>query len=64
VTGVQALLRRETIDLALDGEQDIDALDRLDGDRRFADAGEVEEVAPRTRPAGRLNDRTSLRLAP
>jgi hypothetical protein len=32
------------------------------GDRRFGESGQIEELAPRMRPAGRLEDRA--RLAP
>jgi hypothetical protein len=52
----KALRRREATDLALDGEQGIDALQRLDGDRRLVEPRKVEEVAPRVRPAGGLGD--------
>jgi hypothetical protein len=38
----EALLGREPVDLALDGEQGIDALDRLDGDRRFLQPRQIE----------------------
>ena len=53
-------LRRQAVDLALDGEQRIDALDRLDRDRRLVDARQIEELAPRMRPAGRFDDRPRL----
>ena len=46
-----ALMRRRTVDLALDREQRIDALDRLDRDRRLVDARQIEELAPRMCPA-------------
>jgi hypothetical protein len=36
---------------ALDGEQGIDALHRLDGDRRLVEPRKVEEVVPRMRSA-------------
>jgi hypothetical protein len=42
-----ALLRRQAVDLALDGEQGIDPRDGTKRDRRLVDAGEVEELAPR-----------------
>ncbi len=51
VAHVQAFLRRLTVDLALDGEQDVDALDRFDGNRRLVEPGEVEELASCMRPA-------------
>ena len=49
-----------TIDLALDGEQRVDAGDRLDADRRLVQSHQVEEVAPRMGPAGDLDDRPRL----
>src|SRR5438045_7350680 len=55
-----ALLWRVAVDLALDGEQHIDALDRLDRDRRLVDAREIKELASRMGPAGRLDDRPRL----
>jgi hypothetical protein len=48
-------LWRHAVDLALDGEQDIDALDRLGRDRRLVDARQIEELAPPMRPAGGLD---------
>src|SRR5215475_13340676 len=42
----QTLLRSKTVDLALDGEQNVDALDRLGRDRRLAEPREVKELAP------------------
>ena len=53
-------LRRQAVDLALDGEQRIDALDRLDRDRRLVEPRQIEELAPRMRPARRLDDRPRL----
>ncbi len=47
----QALLWHEAVYLALDGEQDIDALDRLGGDRRLAEPCQIEELAPPMCPA-------------
>jgi hypothetical protein len=53
-----------SIDLALDGEDRVHAPDRLDGKRRDdrqlaarfgGDVGQHEELAPRMRPARRLN---------
>src|SRR5207244_3431607 len=55
-----ALVRRRAVDLALDREQRVDALDRLDRDRRLVDARQIEELAPRVRPARRLDDRAGL----
>ena len=60
VAHARTLLRRQAVDLALDGEQGIDALDRLDRDRRLVDPRQIEELAPRMRPAGRLDDRPRL----
>lgn len=60
VAHAQALLRCQTVDLALDGEQRIDARHGLHGDRRLVEPGEVEELAPRMCPARRLDDRASL----
>jgi hypothetical protein len=42
----QAPLGRKPVDLAFDGERDIDALDRLGCDRRLAEPREIEELAP------------------
>jgi hypothetical protein len=44
-----ALRRRHAVDLALDGEQSIDALDRLGRDRRLVEARQIEELAPPVR---------------
>jgi hypothetical protein len=55
------LLRRQAIDLALDGKQGIDAFDRFARDRRLAEAGQIEELAPRMRPAPDFDDRPGLR---
>src|SRR5262249_53903074 len=52
----RALLGREAVDLALDGEQAIDALDRPGRDRRLIEARQIEELAPSVRPAGGLDD--------
>ena len=48
---MQTPLRRKTVDLTLDGEQYIDALDRLGRDRRLAEPREIEELASAMRPA-------------
>ena len=40
----QTLLRRETVDLTFDGEQNIDALDRFGRDRRLAEPREVKNL--------------------
>src|SRR6202040_2655676 len=58
VAHAQALLRRQAVDLALHGEQGVYPLDRRDGDRRLGEPGEIEELAPRVRPARRLDDWT------
>lgn len=70
--GGQALLGRHAVDLALDGEERVDAGDGLEGDRRdrrsFAatpgierDVGEHEELAPCMSPAQGLDDRPGRR---
>jgi hypothetical protein len=46
--------------LALDREQGVDPLDRLDCDRRLGKPRQVEELAPRMRPACGLDDGTSV----
>ena len=58
----QALLRRKAVDLALDGEQDIDALDRLGRDRRLAEPRQIKELAPAMRPARGLDDRACFAI--
>ena len=58
-----ALVGRQAVDLALDGEQRIDASDRFDGDRRLGEPGQVEELAPRMGPARRLDDRSRLAVS-
>lgn len=50
----QTLLRSKAVDLALNGKQDIDALDRLGCDWCLAEPHEVKELAPAVRPAGDL----------
>jgi hypothetical protein len=52
--------RRAAIDLALDGEDRIDAPDRLARQRRHAQIGQLEELAPPMAPARRLGDRSGL----
>src|ERR1700688_1082587 len=56
----QALLWHEAVDLALDGEQDIDALDRLGGNRRLAEPRQVKELTPCLRPARGFDDQTAF----
>src|SRR5512143_1657017 len=58
----RAATRSAAVDLALDGEDCIDTLDRLNRQRRLAQIGQLEEVAPSVAPARRLGDRP--RLAP
>jgi hypothetical protein len=58
----QAVLRRKTVDLAFDGEQNIDALDRLGRDRRLTEPREIEKLAPAVRPARSLDDRTCFAI--
>ncbi len=60
VADADALLRRHAVDLALDGEQRIDAVDRLDRDRRLIEPRQVEELAPCVCPARRFDDQTRL----
>src|SRR5207248_749808 len=60
IAHANAFRRRHAVDLALDGEQDIDALDRLGRDRRLVDPRQVEELAPPVRPAGGLDNWSSL----
>jgi hypothetical protein len=52
----------ETIDLALDREDRVDAADRFNGEWRFAQIGQLEEVAPTMAPACRLGDRARFAL--
>ena len=54
----QTLLRSKTVDPTFDGEQDIDALDRLGRDRRLGEPREIEEVCP----ASSFTDRTWLAI--
>jgi hypothetical protein len=51
------LLRRQPVDLALDGKQLVDTFDCLDRDRRLGEAVEIEEVMSRMRPARDLGNR-------
>ena len=61
VADLAPLVGRQSVDVALDGEQRIDAGHRLDGDRRLGEPRQVEELAPRMGPARRLDDRTGPR---
>ena len=47
IAHAHSLLRRHTVDFAFNGEQGIDALDRLVRDGRLVDARQIEELAPR-----------------
>lgn len=51
-----ALVRRQAGDVALDGEQGVDAGHRLDGDGRLLQLRQLIEFAPAMRPARRLDD--------
>jgi hypothetical protein len=55
-------MRSKTVDLTFDGEQDIDALDRLGSDRRLAEPREIEELAPAVCPARGLDDLVSFAI--
>jgi hypothetical protein len=55
IANTHAFLWRHAVDLALDGEQDIDALGGLGRDWRLVDARQIEELAPPMRPAGGLD---------
>jgi hypothetical protein len=63
IAHAQALLWHHAIDLALDSEQHIDALDRLDCDWRLVDLCQIEEFAPRMGPAAASTIGPGLRLA-
>jgi len=52
---------RFAVDVALDGEQFVDAAHDLLGDGRLGEPRQVEEVAPAVRPARGLEDRPGLR---
>jgi hypothetical protein len=52
----------EAVDLALDSEQRVDALNGLDRDWRLVELRQLVKFAPRVRPAGRLDDRRRLTL--
>ena len=58
VTHAQAFLWGDAVDLALDGEQGVDALNRFNGNRCLVEPRQVEELAPRMCPARRLDDGT------
>lgn len=58
----QAFLRRKAVDLTFDGEQDINALDRLGRDRRLAEPREIEELAPTVAPARGLDNGTPFAI--
>ena len=56
----RTLVWRGAVDLALDREQRIDAVDSLNGDWRLLEPRQFEELAPELRPACRLDDRPRL----
>ena len=60
VAHTDALLWRGTVDPALDGEQRVDAVDGLGRDWRLLQPHQIKELAARMRPAGRLDDWSSL----
>src|SRR5262245_1465000 len=60
IAHADAHLWRHAVDLALDGEQHIDAFDCLDCDRCLVDLCQIKEFAPRMGPAGCLHDRSRL----
>jgi hypothetical protein len=59
----QPVAGRLAIDRALDGEDLVDALNRLDRQRRLAQIGLLEEVAAAVAPARRLSDRAGFAFA-
>jgi hypothetical protein len=59
INGPTALL---TVEFALDGEQDVDALDRLGRDRRLAEPCQIEELAPAVRSVRSFDNRTWLAI--
>ena len=59
----QPVAGRLAVDPALDGEDLVDAPDRFNRQRRFAQIGLLEEVAPAMAPTGRLGDRAGFAFA-
>ena len=59
----QPVAGRVAVDPALDGEDFVDALNRLDRQRRFAQIGLLKEVAPAMAPARRLGNRAGFAFA-
>jgi hypothetical protein len=53
--------RWQAVDIALDGEQGVHTLHRLDGDQGLVEPSKVEELVPRMCPAASLDDRATLR---
>src|ERR1700744_5813163 len=53
------LVRSKAVDLLFDGEQDIDARDRLGRDRRLGEPCKMKKRAPAVRPARGLEDRAA-----
>jgi hypothetical protein len=52
LANADALGRRDAVDLPLDGQQGVDAMDRFDRDRRLVEPRQIEKLAPRMRPPG------------
>jgi hypothetical protein len=48
------VVRRWRVDLALDGEQGVDAAHNFDPNRRFRQLGQLEQLASTVGPAGRF----------
>ena len=63
VAYAQALGWRLAVDVTLDREQCINALDCLDCNRSFVDTREVKELASCVRPASGLDDRTGFAMS-
>jgi hypothetical protein len=59
----QAIRGQQTVDPTLDGKDRVDVLNRRGRQRRFAQIGQLEEVAPAMAPAGRLGDRAGFAFA-
>ena len=59
----QSVIGRLAVDPAFDGEDLVDAPNRLDRQRRLAQIGLLEEVAPAVAPASRLGDRARFAFA-
>jgi hypothetical protein len=59
----QTVAGLQTVDLALDGEDLVDAPDRLARQRRLPEIGQFEEMAPPMAPARGFRNRPGLALA-